>query len=318
VPASRPSWKGYLKLALVSCPVALWPATAPSERIAFRQINKKTGNRIRYQSVDDGTREPVDLKDKGKGYEFEKDQFILVEDEELKAVQIESNRSIEIDSFVPRADIDERYLESPYYLAPSEKVGAEAFAVIREAMRDKRMAALARVVLSSREHVIMLQPWDKGMLGITLRYPYELRPAADYLGDVPDVKIDPELLRLAEHILQGKAAAFQPDLFVDRYEQAVAELLRSKQEGMPASIMRSTPAPRSTVDLMEALKRSLAQGTSPKPANDVKAANTAKSNKPKPRDQRQREMLLPIPGKKAAAEEPAKRDAKAPARRKAS
>jgi DNA end-binding protein Ku len=185
VPASRPSWKGYLKLALVSCPVALWPATAPSERIAFRQINKKTGNRIRYQSVDDGTREPVDLKDKGKGYEFEKDQFILVEDEELKAVQIESNRSIEIDSFVPRADIDERYLESPYYLAPSEKVGAEAFAVIREAMRDKRMAALARVVLSSREHVIMLQPWDKGMLGITLRYPYELRPAADYLAMSP-------------------------------------------------------------------------------------------------------------------------------------
>jgi len=165
VPASRPSWKGYLKLALVSCPVALWPVTAPSERIAFRQINKKTGNRIRYQSIDDGTREPVDLKDKGKGYEFEKDQFILVEDEELKAVQIESNRSIEIDSFVPRADIDERYLESPYYLAPNEKFGAEAFAVIREAMRNKRMAALAGVVLSSREHVTMLQPaWDHAPL----------------------------------------------------------------------------------------------------------------------------------------------------------
>ncbi len=293
MPASRPAWKGYIKLALVSCPIGVWPATSPGERIAFRQINKKTGNRIRQQSVDEGTREPVDAKDKGKGYEFEKNQFIMVEDEELKSIQIESAKTIEIDSFVPRAEIDERYLDSPYYIAPSEKVGAEAFAVIREAMRDKKMAALGRVVLSSREHVIMLQPWDKGMLGITLRYPYELRTPADCFHDIPDVKIEPELLKLAEHILQNKAASFDPDRFVDRYEQAVVELLETKRKGMP-NVVKPAAAPGLTFDLMEALKRSLETS----PANDAQPVKAAKAKKPKPRVEGQRELLLPIPGGK--------------------
>jgi len=299
VAATRPSWKGYIKLALVSCPVALWPATSASERIAFRQINKKTGNRIRYQSVDEATREPVEARDKGKGYEYDKNQYLMVEEEELKAVEIESTRTIDIDSFVSREEIDERFLDSPYYVAPDAPVGAEAFAVIREAMRDKSMAALARVVLSSRERVIMLQPWDKGMLGTTIRYPYELRDPSEVFHDIPEVKIDPELLRLAEHILANKAAPFNPGAFVDRYEQAVLELLEAKRKGLPASAARLAPAPRTSLDLMEMLKKSL--GVGPAPANDAKPK---KAKKPKPRVEGQREMLLPIPGKKTA--EPAK------------
>jgi DNA end-binding protein Ku len=324
VPASRPSWKGYIKLALVSCPIALWPATSPSERIAFRQVNKKTGNRIRYQSVDEGTREPVETQDKGKGYEVEKDHFIMVEEEELKSIQIESSKTIEIDSFVPRSEIDERFLDAPYYVAPSDKVGAEAFAVIREAMRGKDMVALGRVVLSSREHVVMLQPWDKGMLAVLLRYPYELRAPEDYFHDIPNVKIDPELLGLAEHILRNKQAAFDPSRFVDRYEQAVVELLETKRKGMP-NIVHSVATPKFAIDLMDALKRSLEKSLPA--ANDAKtvakpAAKATKAKKPKSPDPLQREMLLPIAGKKAPSEaskspEAAKPQGKATARRKA-
>ena len=217
---------------------------------------------------------------------------------------MESSRTIEIDAFVPRAEIDERYLDSPYYIAPNEPVGAEAFAVIREAMRDKKMVALARVVLSSREHVIMLQPWEKGMLGTTIRYPYELRKSSDYFSDIPDVKIDPELLRLAEHILQGKATPFDPSRFVDRYEQAVIELIETKRKGLPANAVRSVPIIRGPIDLMEALKRSLG---APKtaPANDTTPAKPTKAKKAKPRVDGQRELLLPIAGGAAAKAESA-------------
>ena len=304
MPVSRPSWKGYIKLALVSCPIALWPAVSSSERIAFRQINKKTGNRIRQQMVDEGTREPVELKDKARGYELNKDQYLLFEDEELKAIEVESSRTVEIDAFVPRAEIDERYLDSPYYIAPNEPVGAEAFAVIREAMRDKKMVALARVVLSSREHVIMLQPWEKGMLGTTIRYPYELRKSSDYFSDIPDVKIDPELLRLAEHILLGKSTPFDPSRFVDRYEQAVIELIETKRKGHPANSARSAPIIRGPIDLMEALKRSLGSQKAA-PANDMTPGKPAKVKKAKPRVEGQRELLLPITGGVGAKTKPA-------------
>ena len=219
MPAVRPYWKGYIKLALVSCPIGLWTASSSGERVAFRQINKKTGNRLRQQLVDDETREPVEAADKGRGYEYAKGSYLMIEDHELDAIEIESHRTIEIDSFVPRAEIDERFLDSPYYIAPNEPVGQEAFAVIREAMRSKDMVALGRVVLSKRERVIMLQPWDSGLLGMTLRYPYELREAKDYFYDIPDVKVEPELLALAQHILKTKEAKFDPTRFVDRYEQ---------------------------------------------------------------------------------------------------
>ena len=159
--AVRPYWKGYLKLSLVSCPIALYTGTSSTERVSFRQINKKTGNRLRQQLVDEITREPVEAEDKSRGYEYAKNAFIPVDDDELDAIAIDSNHTIEIDSFVPREQIDERYLDSPYYIAPNDPAGQEAFAVIREAMRGKGMAALGRVVLAKRERVIMLEPWDK-------------------------------------------------------------------------------------------------------------------------------------------------------------
>src|SRR3984885_5563164 len=146
MPAVRPYWKGYIKLALVSCPIGLWTASSSSERVAFRQLNKKTGNRLRQQLIDEGTREPVEGDNKGRGYEYAKGSYLMIEDQELEAIEIESNHTIEIDSFVPRSEIDERYLDSPYYIAPSDPVGQEAFAVIREAMRGKGMGALGRVV----------------------------------------------------------------------------------------------------------------------------------------------------------------------------
>src|SRR5271165_3865486 len=238
VPTVRPYWKGYLKLALVSCPIALYTASSSSERVAFRQLNKKTGNRLRQQLVDDVTREPVEAADKGRGYEYAKNAYLLIEDEELEAIEVESNHMTEIDSFVPRSQIDERFLDSPYYIGPSDPVGQEAFAVIREAMRGKAMVALGRVVLAKRERVIMLQPWEKGLMGTTLRYPYEVRDSKDYFYDIPDVKVAPDMLKLAEHILSSKEATFDPTLFVDRYEQAVLQLLEKKRQGMPAATVR--------------------------------------------------------------------------------
>jgi DNA end-binding protein Ku len=302
----RPYWKGYLKLSLVSCPIALYAATSSSERVSFRQINRKTGNRLRQQLIDDVTREPVEAGEKGRGYEVAKNQYILIEDDELDAVAVESNHTIEIDSFVPRAEMDERYLDSPYYLVPDDRVGQEAFAVIRDAMRGKDMVALGRVVLAKRERVIMLQPWDKGLMGTTLRYAYEVRDTSDLFSGITDMKIAKDMLALAEHILETKAGEFDPENFHDRYEDAVVEMLRRKQAGMPAEAEKAAPAPTNVVSLMDALKKSLA-------AEDVKApAASGKAKKPsRKKAEGQREMLLPIAGKGAGKQVAAKPAAKA-------
>lgn len=285
----RPYWKGYLKLSLVSCPITLYTGTSSTERVSFRQINKKTGNRLRQQLVDEVTREPVSNEDKGRGYEYAKNSYIVVDDEELDAIAVESTHTIEIDTFVPRAQIDERYLDTPYYITPEGRVGQEAFAVIREAMRGKGMVALARVVLAKREHVIMLQPWDKGLMGTTLHYPYEVRDAKEYFDDIPDVKVAPDMLKLAEHILKNKAADFDPSQFVDHYEEAVVEMLKKKQAGIPAPRQRAAARPQNVVNLMDALRRSLAE------EKGVSAA----PKKGRKRVAGQTEMLLPIAGKKS-------------------
>ena len=259
---ARPFWKGYLKLSLVSCPIALYTGTTSTERVSFRQINKKTGNRLRQQLVDEVTREPVEGENKGRGYEYSKNAYIPVDDDELDAIAIESSHTIEIDSFVPREQIDERYLDSPYYITPNDQAGQDAFAVIREAMRGKGMAALGRVVLAKRERVIMLEPWDKGLMATTLRYPYEIKEAKEYFDDIPNVKVEPDMLKLAEHILQSKAADFDPAQFVDHYEEAVVEMLKKKQAGMPVSREQAVPRPQNVVNLMDALRRSIARGQS--------------------------------------------------------
>jgi DNA end-binding protein Ku len=257
----RPYWRGYLKLALVSCPIALHAACSTAERIAFRQINKATGNRLRQQLIDEETREPVAPEHKGRGYEVAKGQYLIVEDAELDAIEIESTHTIEIDRFVPRAQIDQRFFDTPYYVTPSEPVGQEAFAVIREAMRGKGMVALGRLVLSKRERVIALEAYDKGLLGTTLRYPYEVRTAEDYFCDLPELTIAPDMLTLAEHILERKAGEFDPATFRDRYEEALLAHLKAKQAGTVPERKAALAAPQRVVNLMEALRRSVAADT---------------------------------------------------------
>jgi Ku protein len=233
--------------------------------VSFNRINTKTGNRLKQQMVDAGTGEPVDKEDIGRGYEYAKGQYIIVEDAELEKVKIESTHTIDIDRFVPRSEIDDRYLDSPYYISPTDKVGQEAFSVIRDAMREKKMVGLARVVLTRREHVVMLEAFDKGLLATTLRYAYEIRDQGDYFEDIPDLKLPAEMMKLAAHIVDTKAGHFDPKAFEDHYETAMIELLKSKQAGLPIeTVGEETAAPR-VINLMDALKASI-NASSKKPA----------------------------------------------------
>jgi DNA end-binding protein Ku len=308
--APRAYWKGYLKLSLVSCPIALSPATSASERISFRQINRKTGNRLRQQLVDEETREPVDAADKGKGYEVDKGVYIEMDDDELEAIQVESRHTIDIDSFVPAAQIDKRFYDSPYYVVPTDSVGQEAFAVIRDAMRGKGMVALGRIVLSKRERVIALEPYGKGLLGTTLRYGYEVRKPEEYFDDIQDINVPGEMLKLAEHILDTKKGDFEPSAFEDHYETALVDLLRKKQAGFkPPKEKEHVAAPRNVINLMDALRRSVeAERSSPAQAQ-------GQGKKSRKRVAGQKEMLLPIEGGERAPQRAAGK--KPGARRKA-
>jgi DNA end-binding protein Ku len=254
--APRAYWKGYLKLSLVSCPIALYPATSEREKISFHQIHKQTGNRIKYRKVDADTGEDVEASDIVKGYQVGKGEYLEVEPEELEAIAIESKRTIDIDQFVPKKEIDELYLNSPYYLVPDGEVGVQAFAVIREAIREEGMVALGRVVFTSREHVIALEPRGKGLLGITLRYPYEVRDENDYFSDIPDEKIPKDMLELAAHIVKTKSGHFNPQSFEDHYEDALKDLLKKKQAGEKIEAPREH-APANVINLMDALRRSV-------------------------------------------------------------
>jgi DNA end-binding protein Ku len=265
--APRAYWKGYLKLSLVSCPIALYPAASSSERVSFNRINKKTGHRLKQQNVDAETGEVVDKEDIGRGYEIGKGQYLQVEDEEIEKVQIESTHTIEIDSFVPRAEIDDRYLDSPYYLAPTDQVGMEAFSVIRDAIRDKEMVGLGRVVLTRRERVVMLEAFEKGLLATALRYAYEVRDAAAYFEDIPDLKLPAEMTQLAGHIIDTKSDHFDPKKFEDHYENALVELLRKKQAGRALEPIKDEGAqPQRVINLMDALRASIGAQTQKKPA----------------------------------------------------
>ena len=297
--AARAYWKGYLKLSLVSCSISVNPATSSSERVSFRQINKETGNRLRQQMVDEVTREPVESEDKGRGYEVDKGVFIQVEDDEIEALQVESTHTVEIDSFVPAAQIDKRYYDSPYYVFPNDDVGQEAFAVIRDAMKGKDVVALGRIVLNKRERVIALEPFGKGLLGTTLHYAYEVRDAADYFDDIKDVKVSGEMLKLAQHIMEGKFGEFEPDEFKDHYEIALVEMLKQKQAGFKPPKGKERPAPENVVNLMDALRQSIAAGRRTPAAEKASSkAEKAAPKKGKKQVAGQREMLLPIEGKK--------------------
>jgi DNA end-binding protein Ku len=254
--APRAYWKGYLKLSLVSCPIALFPATSEREKISFHQINKNTGHRIKYQKIDAESGDEVESADIIKGYQVGKGEYLEIEPEELEAIAIESKRTIEIDEFVPKKEIDELYLNSPYYIVPDGEVGQQAFAVIREAIRQEGMVAIGKVVFTSREHIIALEARDKGLLGVTLRYPYEVRKEAEYFDDIPDEKIPKDMLDLASHIVESKAGHFSPERFEDQYEDALKELLKKKQSGQKIEAPRERE-PSKVVNLMDALRRSV-------------------------------------------------------------
>jgi len=308
--APRPYWKGYLKLSLVSCPIALSPAVSASEKISFRQVNKETGHRIRYKKVDAETDEEVGSENIGKGYEVGKNEYLIMDDEELEAIQLESTHTIEIDQFVPFTQIDKRYYDTPYYIVPNDEVGVEAFAVIREAMVGRGVAALGRVVMNKRERVIAIEPMGKGLLGTTLHYAYEVRKAEDYFDDIADVKIAPDMLKLAQHIVETKEGEFDPNTFVDHYEQALIEVVKKKQAHVPlAKSAERASAPKNVINLMDALRRSV-QEEKGRPEKEP----ARKATKGRKRAEGQREMLLPISGKKKDA---AKEAAKPAARRKA-
>ncbi|MGX7745336.1 non-homologous end joining protein Ku [Rhodopseudomonas parapalustris] len=312
--APRANWKGFLRLSLVTCPVALYPATSDSEKISFNQINRATGHRIKYLKVDAETGDEVPADGIMKGYKVDTDSYIEITKDELDNLALESTRTIEIDQFVPRAEIDDLYLVRPYYVVPDGKVGHDAYAVIRETIRSMDKVALARVVLTNREHVIALEARDKGLVGMLLRYPYEVREAGDYFDDIQDVKITKDMLDLAKHIVEQKSGHFQPDLFEDHYESALTELIDSKMAGQPV-MPQARARGDNVVDLMDALRKSLGESGKSAPAAAPKSSAADKPAAAKPAKAKrrktaagQKEMLLPISGQGAgkAKEEPAK------------
>ncbi len=308
--APRANWKGFLRLSLVTCPVALYPATSDSEKISFNQLNKQTGHRIRYLKVDADTGEEVPNEDIVKGYALDNETFIEVSKEELENVALESTRTIDIDEFVDKAEIDPRYLIRPYYLRPDGKVGHDAFAVIRETIREMNKVAIGRVVLTNREHVIALEPLDKGLLGTLLRYPYEVRSEAEYFDEIQDVRVTKDMLDLAKHIVNQKSGNFEPEKFEDHYESALVDLINQKRAGKPIT-PKERPRGENVVDLMEALRRSIggaAAETSISKKSAKKQRNAAAG---------QKEMLMPIAGKKQAKETAAKKPAARPHRKSA-
>ena len=306
--APRANWKGFLRQSLVTCPVALYPATSESEKISFNQLNRQTGHRIKYLKVDADTGEEVANEDIVKGYMLDKDQFIEVSKEELEEIALESTRTIEIDEFIEKSEIDPRYLIRPYYLRPDGKVGHDAFAVIRETIREMNKVAIGRVVLTNREHIIALEPLDKGLVGTLLRYPYEVRSESEYFDEIQDVKITKDMLDLAKHIVNQKSGSFEPDKFEDQYETALINLINQKRAGKPIT-PKERPRGENVVDLMEALRRSVG-GTAAETKETKKSAK-----KPRKASTGQKEMLMPIAGKKQA-KEAAKKSASSKSQRK--
>lgn len=256
----RAYWKGSLKLSLVTCPVALYPASTSVEKTRFHMINRETGNRLKQQMVDSETGDVVEADQKGRGYEISKGEYVPVEKDELEAIQIESNHTIDIDSFVPRDEIDRRYLDHPYYLVPDGKAGVDAFAVIRDAMKDQDRVALARIVLTNREHIIAIEPLGKGLLATTLRYDYEVRDEDDFFSDIKSPKISKDMVDLAAHILDTKAAHFDPKNFKDEYETALKSLIKNKAAGKPIKMPERVEKSDNVISLMDALQRSLKAG----------------------------------------------------------
>ena len=300
--APRASWKGYIKLSLVSCPVRLYPAVSAGERISFNQLHKDTHNRINMKPVDPelGLVERSDLV---RGYEYEDKQYIIIEDSDLDAVRIESNHTLNIEAFVDESEVDVIYQDSPYYLAPDGAMAEETFAVLRDAMRAAGKVAIARLVMSSRERVVTIGARDKGMFVTTLRDPREVRSTAAYFDEIPDVKTDPEMLELAEKLIEQKVTHFDPKAYEDRYETALMAMIKEKLKGHKP-IIAAAPERGNVINLMDALKASLGQSKPAAPSKSKSEPAAEKKAAPKP------SLKQAVAASKAAA-------VKAPAKKKA-
>ncbi|MGC1866141.1 MAG: Ku protein [Pseudolabrys sp.] len=308
--APRAYWKGFLRLSLVSCPIQLFPATSEREKISFNQINKETGNRVRYRKVDEDTGEEVRPDEIVKGYQVDKGRYVEINDEEIEAIALESTRTIDIDEFVPRTEIDDLYLIRPYYIVPDGKVSQDAFAVIRNVIKQMNMVAIGRVVLTSREHVIALEARGKGLMGQLLRYPYEVRDESEYFDDIQDVKLSKDMMDLAQHIVKTKTGHFKPETFEDHYETALKELVEKKMKGIKIEPPRERGEPQKVINLMDALRRSVR-------SEEKQTGGKQNGKRGRKRIEGQKEMLFPIAGNKKPAKEVAKKSARAGGRRKA-
>jgi DNA end-binding protein Ku len=268
--APRANWKGFLKVGEVACPVALYTAASTSDRIAFHTLNRETGNRVRRRYVDSETGKPVEHDDQVKGYEVSSGEYVVLEPDEVAAAVPASDKTLEIDAFIACGDVDDVYFDKPYYLAPADKSAVEAFELIREGMRANKVAALARTVLFRRERTVLIRPHGAGLVGTTLNFDYEVRSSADAFSDLPKTKIAGEMMDLAKHIISTKRGEFDPSKFDDRYEAALAELVKAKVEGRKIT-PRKPKAPDKVTDLMEALRQSAGVG-----GGEDKAASPAK------------------------------------------
>ena len=255
--APRPAWSGYLKLSLVTCAIELSNVVTHAEKVSFHILNRKTGNRVRRVYVDQKSGKPLEEDEEVRGYEVGQDEFIRIEDEDIEAVQVESSHTLDLDGFVDKASIDQVYLDTPYYVSPADKVSQEAFAVIRDALAEKKMAGLARIVLYQRERPAVIEPFGKGMLLTTLRYGDTVRDASQIFADIQTAKLDGEMVGLAENIIDKKKAKFDPAKFRDRYEESLLELVRARKAGRRAPSAKASPKPSNVVNLFDALKKSL-------------------------------------------------------------
>ncbi len=254
---SRANWKGFLKIGELTCPVALYTAVSTAERIAFHTINRATGHRVRRQFVDEETGEPVAAEDQVRGYELGQGDHVTLEPEEIAAVLPQSDKTLAVEAFIPCAEIDDIYFDRPYYLAPGDAIGREPFALIREGMRRQQVAAVARAVLFRRTRSVLIRAHDRGLIATTLNFDYEVRSAEAAFADIPRMTIKGEMLDLAKHIIATKRGTFDASAFRDRYEAAVAELVKAKLAGRPVPA-RQPPQPAKVVDLMAALRQSAA------------------------------------------------------------
>lgn len=252
---ARANWKGFLKVAQVVCPVALYSAASTSERIAFHTINRATGHRVRRQFVDSETGKLVERDDQVKGYEMGQGDYIVLEPDEVASAVPESDKTLSVSAFVGCDEVDDIYFDKPYYLAPADRTADEAFGLIREGLRRKNVAAVAQTVLFRRARTVLIRAYGDGLIATTLNFDYEVRSAKDAFSNIPAMKIEGEMLELAEHIIGTKRGEFDASKFEDRYETALAELVKAKAEGRKIEA-RQEPKREKVVDLMAALRES--------------------------------------------------------------